>query len=689
MATVRTRRPRAARLAPALLSALLLLAPGVRAQVGSLITPASAPVPAPDQAGPGDLLGVVPAGTASVMTWRSGPDTARLESELGEVADALLEARFDRFLFDSLDRLGAPRELTQELAAIRNLMTTVSNVVPWSDLVSNEIVYAETPVPAMLPDTDAPSMLLACRPDPAQLEDIENGLAAVLGALAGTVGTSVRYDIEVDDQDTTIYEITLRSAGDPALLQVAVHGDTLLMGLGETYFRQALALTRGEPGPRLADTPRFRRAFGELGHDASGRSYLDVPMVLGGVEDSTSLLADHAFQAGFWPGLINDALQLGQSLDTVAGTVRCRGDRVVTASLTHFQGETSPVVRSGLPETARGGLLEFVPADATSLTMRGKVDIAPAFRFACDQFRRAWGPAADLLWMGEVTGAAMDLRIERDVLPWLGAEHVSMTLPSRRGGNGQDQVLLARLDDRAGARTCLNRIDGVLELTLPRLVGQLKEWTAGNEALQELDIQVTPAEGLFGNLKRLKVTGLQLPFPIPTLTYGLMGDLFVLTTSEDALQSCLAVAAGEEDGLWEHELLGELMLSDDLAGVSLVPTGRQLAEQAAMVRGLGGMVAGLFSSAASQAERQHRDQGRPGEPDGTLRAAADTVNGLVGRLADVLDTIDFLGDVVTVESSRDGGLARFETSTYQLLDPTGRWRAAAQDADTRDAVTSR
>lgn len=190
----------------------------------------------------------------------------------------------------------------------------------------------------------------------------------------------------------------------------------------------------------------------------------------------------------------------------------------------------------------------------------------------------------------------------------------------------------------------------MIERLLPRVAQKLESWRKDANIPYEFSAEVGPADGMFRGLRRLTLKA--GPLPVPAITYGLMGDMLVITTSERALSSCLAVAAGEEDGLWDHPLLAEAMGRDDLTALSLTPVSRQLTESRAGMAGLEGLLRGLASSAA---------QGNP-----EVEAGLAKLSDLFARLDTIAESLDFVDQTVTAETASSDGHTRIETSRHAL-----------------------
>ena len=309
------------------------------------------------------------------------------------------------------------------------------------------------------------------------------------------------------------------------------------------------------------------------------------------------------------------------------------------------------MVRAGLARPASSQLLDYVPASAVSLDMRGSVELAPVFRWMRDRWRADAGGREEVLWLWNVVEAAVGLSVEHDVLSWLGSEHVSMqvALP----GGTTESVRLFRLADTAGANKCIERATDVFRAAGPRLIAALQQLLLDAQVPLGVDVQLLDAGRDFPTLHRLDV--MIAPFVNTRFVFGTLGDLAVVATSEEALQACLDAASGKRDGLESRPLMAGLVGRDDLCGVRLAPLGAGFAADARTIRTVAALVRGGVDSFAAE--------------DPEVAALADTALDFVNRVASVLDTVDFLGDAVTCTEIREGGLARYEVTRVELLFP--------------------
>ncbi len=653
---------------------------------GTLVVVDDAPVAqrVPERAPPRPARGlveVVPTGTASLLHRRATPGSALADSYALEVVDAVLDARFDAFLLETLERFGANVDLVAFLASWRNMFQSVGGAVPWRELVQREFLIAQTSDASAEGDLGLPAILFACRPEPARLDDIESSLAGFMGSAAALLGTNGLYDIRTETAptgvETTVHRLGLPALGGETVLQMAVHGPTILLGLGGPYFDDAVELARGVgDATRLSDTPRFRRAFDGLPEDSPEIEYLDVPRLVAAAEDRSQLFLDASWNSGTLQTALNESFALVDHLDTVAKTTRYAGTDVVTETLTRFDRATTAgnvMASVGVAGPADAELLGYVPADAVSFSLRGPVDLVPVWRHMQERVRTNFSWGEDALWSFGILEAAVDLSVERDLLSWLGAEHVTVTMPSRKKypePGETDTVFLCKVPDPEAAKKALGRALAIYEAAAPRVLGGVQGLLADVQdsvgIALDFDVSLGPAAGSFRSLNRVELAlgTARLPF-----TFGVMGDLLVASTSEEALMSCMMVMAEEEDGVGERPILASLAGRGGLSTVELVPMGRQMRETVDGIHGLQGMLNGFLGPMAGE--------------DETIGTIVDCGNELFARIHGVLGTVDFLDDAVVVSEGRDGGLARWERRLVRLVAPEARPSHAVAEADVR------
>ena len=598
--------------------------------------------------GPSDLVEIVPPDTTYFWSWRSGEETQLVEDRALSVLDAMCEAEFDEFLLGALGELGVDSQLVIELRGIRNLVASLSGIVPWRELVRNEFLYSES---------NGSGRLFIARPEPERFEEIERGLAGFLGSAATLMIGPVRYDIEADEYSgTRTYTLSLRGPGQRSLVRIAVGHGTFLLGTNKNYFHAALGLLEGGDGHRLIDAPRYVDAYGNLDYYAPGRMYVDMGMLSSDLEAVAEHLGQRRFQAGFWQSFLNDMVGLTDSVETIVTTTQCVGYTVSNETWTRFDEESSDMVRAGLATPASVELMNFVPGDAISFDMRGNVDPRPVLNWLRDTWKADWSGAEDMLWVSEVFEAFMGMSLEDDVLSWLGSEQVSVVVPhrkSRRNRGWTEDVMICRVRDPEGTRKCLERIEGIFAAVVPPLIEKLNAFLEQANLPLTFNATIAPARGDFAELRKLRI--LALPLPIPPMNYGMVDNMFVFASSPQALESCLEVARGERPGLMDRPLVAGLVGRDDLCSAKMNPADQAVADFRGLLNGI--------DSGLMQLQK-----GMEGNPDVAPEALRGIGLGLelIAKVDEVLAIFDFLGDSVTISEERRGGRARYELTTIEI-----------------------
>lgn len=610
--------------------------------------------------GPSDLVEIVPPDTTCFWSWRSGEETGLVEERALSVLDAICAAEFDEFAFEAMAELGVDPQVVTELRGLRNVVASLSGVVPWRELVRNEFLFAES---------NGSGRLIAARPEPGRFEEIERGLAGFLGSAATLMIGPVRYDIEVDDvSGTRMYSLGLRGHVDRSIVRIAVGHGTFLLGTNENYFQTALALLEGHGGHRLIDSERYVAAYGDLDYFAPGRMYIDMRMMSSDLEEMAEHLGQRRFQAGFWQSFLNDTVGLTDSVETIVTTTQCLGYTVSTETWTRFDDQASDMVRAGLAQPASVELMTYVPGDVIAFDMRGDVDPRPVLNWLRERWKSDWDGAENMLWASEVFEAFMGMSLENDVLSWLGSEQVSMTIPHRRSKRDRgwtEDVTLCRVRDPEGTRKCLERVEGIFHALAPPLLEKLNTFLQQSNIPLTFSAEVKPARGDFAELRKLTAVAGMMPFVIH---YGMVDDMFVTAASTHALESCLEVARGERPNLSERPLLAGLVGRDDLCSAKMHPADQSvLAFQETL---------GTIDGVLGQVRRQM--EGQADVPPEALRGI-ELASDLIAKVDEVLSVFDFLGDSITTSEERRGGWARYELTTIEIGSPPIDIRASKTD----------
>lgn len=611
------------------------------------------------------LQELAPASAYSLWHMRQDPSMQFVRDGTEKVMKAIQDARFHELAIEALDMAGADSEEAEQLSGLIDLVTALVSSVDWEALTENELIYAEGPkAPTHWSPPGLGSMLLASRLDSDRVDEIEGALANLLGAAGGL---TEELDLQREERSggdgstTRVYSLRVAGMDHMPLLQMAVRGDLLMLGFGSEFFDTALEILEGKSSQSLVRTRRFKNAVGTLPESTSSLMYFDAHRLFGWLKESIPqvMMTMPGAQQAIAP--VQDVLALADFADTAVTTIHADGLDLVSECWTTYRPEA---VEAGNPfylamrgAQPTGELLDFVPANAISFSLSQDIDLRPFYRWALERFEFYMPQASDTLLEIKAAQAIMDLSIEDDVLSWLGSETLAVTLPSERFPGTTETVMISRLRDPAGARKVIDRVHAVFDAVVPPLLERLEEELASKgESSPIRKLKMTDASGSYPSMKQLEiaVTVPQLPIPlpqIPTVTFGVIGNLLLITTSEQALETVFAVAAGETDGLWEHPAFvdGQRLPSQAVSSMSLQPLGLQMQETAA--------VFGTLSATMGFVLRSQPSQDMP----------LELMSQAMQKVAGILRSIDFYDDVVCYSEMSEDGMTRYSRSSTRYL----------------------
>jgi len=366
---------------------------------------------------------------------------------------------------------------------------------------------------------------------------------------------------------------------------------------------------------------------------------------------------------------VADIVKLVDFMDVSVTASHARGHELISECWTTYRPiaveQGNPLYLAVSDAKPSGELLDFVPANAIAFDMTQNIELRPLYHWVLDRVEYYEPKAAKALVFLNAAQAAVDYSIEDDLLSWLGSESIVITLPSQRPGSPTDTIIISRLRDREGARKTLRRFEAVFQELVPPLLEQWEEDMARDGSSSWIrKFEMTDAGGSFPFMKRLDIAisipGSPIPIPsIPAVNFGVIGNFLMITTSEEALETVMAVAAGEEDGIWEHPaMLPEGRLAGPQAwSASLQPVGQQIQEAAGVcntVAGIAGMMAMSIPS-----------DGSTGYAQGQQMIALMT-DGL-RKVASIMQAMDFLDDSVTYTEMRDDGMTHYSRTSVRYL----------------------
>lgn len=615
-----------------------------------------------------ELSRVVPSDAYSYMHMVSDPSMDFVHEANRGVWQAVKEARLHESVLAMLRVNRVPEQDVAQVEGLIGLCTDLVGKVDWDQLVEHEMVYAEIPsVPFPGMEIGISSVLLACRPARENVPALERSLVDLISGVAGiTDSLSIQSTETTADPPTRVHSLMAGSQKwMHPVVQVAVRGDTIMAGFGAEAFGRALDNLEGRSDDALVDSTRFQNAVGELPGTSTQFVYFDVEGLLDYIFDQVGpmVIRESGNQWQVRQGF-DDLRQLADFVDTSVTSVHAEGNTLVAECWTRYDpiaaDAGNPLYEAFCQPAEVSELMDYVPADATSFSITGGVDLRPLHDWALERVQTYGVPdVAEGIILYDGIQAALDISLSDDILSWVGSETVTITMPAQRPlpGGGEDWVMISRLRDAKGAKKVISRLGAVYEVMMPPLLERLEAELGGPAAIPQ--IEITDAEGGFPGFKRIHVTvsipGMPIPIPPIDMIAGVIGNQMIVSSSNGAIQRVMDVAAGELDGVWDHPAMAsnDRLPQGDVSSLYYIPVGKQLAE---LTAGLG-MVApmmGVLKQAAGN--------------DPELQRMADFLTDVMPRVTRILNALDFLEDEVTYSQSRNGGLTSYSRTTTRYRD---------------------
>ncbi len=657
-----------------------------------------------------ELADIVPPDAYMYSHVRSDPAAAVINGYYAELGEAVLAARFDESLLQVVDALGTEDEAANA-RALRDYAAHLLGGVPWGELVKNEFVYAEM---LRLPASDGwgsmPSfgVMAGFRVDDDVRAQVHRGLRDLMVAGAGFLQGNMSLELVVDDGSgvlstlapsdftsemprfedaaTFTYNIAVYDDGRRVpLFQAGFQDEFVVIGLnpgGRGPVGPALESLRGEGGKSLRDTKRFKRAFdGQPG--ASEIVYVDFPNLFTPMQQMSMALVPILVQelmgsvdrgqaakmGALAGGLTNDVWDLFDDYESVA--VRTQVDGLRRVSDTRFRmtpgpgARANPICTMQLAGAEAGSeLIEFVPHDATSFSVNGGYDLVPLYRWAEDRVR-AYVPDAEK-WLGVIDAAeaVVGVDIEQDLLGIMGAGMVTMTLPARRPTAMQpsDSVTILKARDPQRMRAMYGRLDtiiGAVQFFWDDMMSEVRSSMSGNPSFATFDMSLQNAEAPYSNLRRLDV---QHMFGKTSIYFGLVGAMYVTSTSPEALTYVLETVAGEHANVTEeHDRMDPSFLPDDPIFAASFRSYEDV--PGVLLQALGAAQGGL-SAVSMTVGHELGDR---------EREALGVVQSILPKITEIVQHYDFVDHKASWEQVRDEGFTyvRRDVTYYKAPEERG------------------
>jgi hypothetical protein len=564
-------------------------------------------------------------------------ETAWLQEEWGEVLQAFKDSGiaqdFMSLLFGTVS--------AEERAEAEVMLATATDLiagVSWGDLVAKEFVFAER-LGGHLPEY----MFLA-KGAQGSGEANAAGMAKILEYLASRSKGKL---LVVPGTRDDVQFWTLIVEGENVGFKLFRRGDVIGLVFGEKLSNEVIqAISGGDQLQAVIDTPRFKQALAQVKPPEDSIQYMDLKMLLGDVRrmlESAMAKAEKPGEgANAWRKTVDDVLALADVADYSIMTIETQGRRQFTHQMIQFQPDKldTPVAKMFLERKAFARFDKYIPADATSFSLSGFVDLGLLYDTIV-KFVKTSIPG------GEQHIATFNAKLvefgfdpHRDLFSWWSGELISVTMPSAvvTPMGGGDSVWMIRVKDPALARQKTGA-------AIDRAAGAL-------QAQQVAPLMITPAnvdaEG-FRQITHPLVMMLRL-------VIGVEDEWLMIGTSPEAINKCLAVAAGkapsirdnrrfQKEGLMPKGAAGSVSFED------MSNMGTELAQVLTMVSMVGGMVTAMMPADEPNAQE--------------LKPILTSIFSMLNRLGPVLMKLDFFSSQASMSTYSAGQVRNEWVMTYK------------------------
>ena len=626
-----------------------------------------------------------------------------VDAYVDEVLQAVLDARFDQLALDVLAVALDPDEL-QAAQGVHAEVSRLLGELPWDALAESDFLMARGFVTNEHERSMQDSILLGLQLPPgrgaemhAGVRNLFTGVLQMIGtdevALRATVGRGAgsRQYVETDelpgaaalaaDGQPVSYSLmvnkvswhkgtgdqwTSSSALTETGVKLAFHGDAMLLGISPgaevTYLDRALGQLAGEGGPRLTDSPRFRRAVAALPADGYELFYMDFPNMFRPMLDfGTKMVESEASpqEAFYIKAIMKECEDLIAPLGALAAMSVVRDEtHVVNEGIFLYEdvpsAKDSPFrlmavgAMRGDPE-----LLSAVPADATAFHAYTGLDLGPMHDWLIERVRKFVPESEKVMAAYDAAQGVLGLDIRDDLLMLLGSGMTTVTFPARRptATHSEDTVVVGRPRDPAAAKAMNKRLmrivraGGAFQGELNMLIDELERGFPPIK-MAGLAVELVDAPEAFPGMLRLSVSA----FGQHHLYFGMVGDQWMASSTPEALHYVLETMSGEHDDIRSNpafaalaELPDDVVWSVKLADYSNM--GRDIQQALAAVQGVMPMVVMGVSDGDEQAGQ-----------------ALSTALGVLPKISEIAGHLDFMGrSVYWSQVAEDGMSERFHT----------------------------
>ncbi|UCG33433.1 MAG: hypothetical protein JSU68_02135 [Phycisphaerales bacterium] len=537
-----------------------------------------------------------------------------------------------------------------------NQLTGLVKQVDWKELLGNEFAYAQR---MAIPNQ---SHLYLFRMDRKMADKNAAGLKAILKGIPGLAGMGEGGALTVTESERHGAKICLLELGGEVSLAVAQRGDTIAVGFETTLVHvedegrpaaanhgptnrmldSALRLLNGDKTvKRLIDRENFKRAMAELPKPENERFFFDAGNLFDSLQKGldvvqTSIIPE-ADQADTAPIMraVQKAIDHLRFIDCSASVELTEGFSTHCYSVTVMtpNAKDKPLYRAfcGTPPVKEFD--KYIPKKATGFNVSSGIEWLALYEAVIGFVRDDVPGGQEKLAEWDAIQEKMGLRLDRDILSWMGDTMISVSMPPviPNPFGGEDWVLLMKVKDEARARQTIE--SGVAALTA---------LLSGNQGKMPLTTQPAQNPSLEGFISVTYQPLMMFFRPI----YGFADGFLIIGSSENVINRCLKTARGESPSVRENKRFQEegLMPSGPVTGISFADKS-QMGQQLAQAMGMLGMFGGMIPMPEEEAAQIVR-----------------TIFNMLQKLAPVVAQINFYRSKASV-CTFDGKIYRSETVT--------------------------
>ena len=358
------------------------------------------------------------------------------------------------------------------------------------------------------------------------------------------------------------------------------------------------------------------RAPEQIAHDSDLLSLQGHARFEAAVARAKKHAADKGLQnAKMWKGLATRLLDAPGMVDYVASVEYTDGYAAYTDQIVALVpgAADKPLYSVFGKRTPIAEFDRFLPEETVSFSIDSGIDLEALYSFVIETLASMGEKGTELLaqWDGVQDRTGFNLR--RDLLSWIDGQTISVEMA---GPNGAGSVLMIKVND---AETASAR----LASSLTSLSKGLHDLAQKNPMLAMLSLRTEPStDGQLAGFHNVFI-GMS---PEPAVCGVTKGYLF-LSSSADAVKTCLATAAGEHPNVTKNEqLMSELLVPNGPFRSLSLADKRSLGDNIAKGIGLASMMGGGMMMAI---------------PDPEARQVLVKVLGMVSKLGPIARKIDF------------------------------------------------